>query len=237
MESGHKDLSSAEGVGGRVPASVIPLVLANLVPLAGVLFFGWELLAILLLFWLENVIIGIFNVLKMAAASGGREAGAWGLKLFLIPFFCVHYGMFTMVHGMFVIVLFGGSLGGRVPAPGIAMVQQIILENHLVWGFLGLCASHGFSFFSNYLGAGEYRKATVMMLMGQPYGRILLLHFTILIGGAIAAAFQSPTSALMLLVVLKTALDVRAHLKEHQKFAMDGERIGSGSQGAMPASR
>ena len=41
------------------------LILANLIPLAGVLLFRWDILAILLLYWTESVIIGVINVFKM----------------------------------------------------------------------------------------------------------------------------------------------------------------------------
>jgi len=51
--------------------SVIALVLANLVPLAGVFLFHWEVFPLLFLFWLENVVIGVLNVAKMLFACGG----------------------------------------------------------------------------------------------------------------------------------------------------------------------
>ncbi|MGA9779521.1 MAG: DUF6498-containing protein [Verrucomicrobiia bacterium] len=43
-------------------SAVIALVLANLVPVAGVFLFGWEIFPLMFLFWSENVIIGVFNV-------------------------------------------------------------------------------------------------------------------------------------------------------------------------------
>jgi hypothetical protein len=56
---------------GWMQPSVIALVLANLIPLAGVFVFHWEVFPLLFLFWLENVVIGIVNVLKMLFASSG----------------------------------------------------------------------------------------------------------------------------------------------------------------------
>lgn len=81
----------------------------NLIPLFGVLFFGWSLFSIVLLYWFENGVIGFFNVLKIGWArkpvSGesrftinGRPANSFG-KAFLIPFFIFHYGLFWTVHG------------------------------------------------------------------------------------------------------------------------------------------
>lgn len=67
--------------------SVVALLLANAVPLAGVFVWRWEVFPLLLLFWFENVIIGVFNALKMLVSAPAQPV-AWGLKLFLVPFFC-----------------------------------------------------------------------------------------------------------------------------------------------------
>jgi len=88
----------------RLSPSALVLVAANLVPLAGVLFFGWSVFSTLLLFWVENVIVGAFNVLRMLVAQ--PQIGVmWAAKLFMIPFFTFHYGMFVTVHGLFVLTL------------------------------------------------------------------------------------------------------------------------------------
>jgi len=142
-----------------------------------------------------------------------------GRKLFLIPFFCFHYGMFTFVHGVFVVGMLGGCfrVGGSFPGPETFL--GLIREKHLTWALLGLFASHAISFAHNYLARGEYRRADLKLLMGQPYGRIVVLHLTILLGGFLMMALRSPTVGLALLVVLKIILDLRAHLRERAKFA------------------
>lgn len=53
--------------------SVLALTAANLIPVVGVLWLGWQVFALLLLFWLENVVVGAFTVLRMLAA---RPAGS-----------------------------------------------------------------------------------------------------------------------------------------------------------------
>ncbi|HEV2749154.1 MAG TPA: DUF6498-containing protein [Gemmatimonadales bacterium] len=86
----------------RLTPTAVVLVAANLVPLVGVLFFGWSVYATLLLFWVENVIVGVFNILRMVAATPDNQL-AWAAKVFMIPFFTFHYGMCVMVHGLFVL--------------------------------------------------------------------------------------------------------------------------------------
>jgi len=97
---------------------VIALVTANLAPVYGVLFLGWKVFPLIMLFWLENVIVGGMNILKMIFASSSDKT-QWMGKIFIIPFFCLHYGMFTFVHGIFVVGLFGGAFhtGANLPWP------------------------------------------------------------------------------------------------------------------------
>lgn len=201
--------------------SVIALVLANLVPVFGVFCFHWEVFPLMFLFWSENVIIGAFNVLKMLLASPGSPA-SWIGKFFIIPFFCVHYGMFTFVHGIFVVALFGGGLkpGGF---PGPATFVEIARQNYLSWAILGLAVSRGISFATNYLANGEYKRASLQQLMAQPYGRIIVLHVAILGGGFLMMALHSPVAGLLVLIALKILFDLRGHFAERTKFSGNPE--------------
>lgn len=200
-----------------VRPSVIALILANLVPILGVLLFRWEVFPLMFLFWSENVIVGGFNVLKMLLADPESPV-EWIGKFFTIPFFCVHYGMFTFIHGVLVIGLFGGGLRQGPGFPGLETFWRIIQENHLGWAILGLAISRGISFATNYLGNGEFRRASLQQLMQQPYGRIIVLHLTILFGGFLMMAMHSPVWGLLLLVGLKIVLDLRGHFAERRKF-------------------
>ncbi len=198
--------------------SVIALIAANLVPVAGVLFFGWEVFPLMFLFWSENVIVGVFYVFKMIFAGGGGAAGQ-ASKFFLIPFFCIHYGMFTFVHGIFIVMMFGGGMQNDRGFPGVEKFWRVLQENHLGWAVLGLVISRGISFGTNYIGNGEYKNVLAPMLMAQPYGRIIVLHIAIIGGGFLVMALHSPLLGLLLLVVLKTLLDLAGHLRERAKFS------------------
>ena len=56
--------------------AVVALVVANLIPLVGVLFFDWNVWMILVVYWLENGVVGFFNVLKMLRAEGEPGIGS-----------------------------------------------------------------------------------------------------------------------------------------------------------------
>jgi hypothetical protein len=206
--------------------SLIALLAANLFPIYGVVFLGWEVFPLLLLFWLENLIIGVFNVLKMISVTP-NNAASWLVKLFMIPFFCFHYGMFTLVHGVFVFGLFGGYFQKGASFPDGMVPFQVVRYYQLEWAVLALLLSHGISFGLNYIGKSEYRRTSLAKLMEQPYARVVLLHMTILFGGFLVMAMNSPVAGLLLLTVLKIILDVRSHLREHPRASTSQSKSGS----------
>jgi hypothetical protein len=196
------------------PVSAWVLLAANLIPVAGVLLWDWSVFALLALFWMENVIIGAFFALRMLCADP-RDAALWAGKLFMVPFFCFHYGMFTAIHGVFVFSIFGGksysASGLQVLEPAARAASELGLWLPLA----ALLASHAFSFVWNYLVRGEFRRASLPALMAKPYGRVVVLHLAIILGGIGAMALGSPVWALLVLLALKIGLDLKAHVKEH----------------------
>ena len=211
---------------GSSVGAVVALLVANAIPLIGVLFLGWNVWTILTIYWLENGVVGIFNILKMARAEGpeptgpaatlynGRPVGTTaGAKATLIPFFIVHYGIFWVVHGIFVLTLpqfqaFGGESAGIRSDPFAILLVLI-----------GLFISHAVSFRANYIGRGEYLRTSVSTQMYAPYGRLIVLHLTIIVGGLAIATTGASSAAVLILVLLKTALDLGLHLAEHREDA------------------
>jgi len=199
---------------GFLRPSALVLVLANLGPVHGVLFLGWKVFPVIFLFWLENLVIGALNVFRMLLADPGDKP-AWLLKLFIIPFFCIHFGLFAFAHGIFVMGFFGGMFRVGAPFPDGDVTIGFLREYKLGWAIIGLAASHAISFAVNYIGEGEYLKANPMKLMQQPYGRVIVLHITIIAGGFLVTVLQLPIVGFLLLVSLKIGLDLRSHLQEH----------------------
>ncbi|MCK4284269.1 MAG: hypothetical protein KAX44_08130 [Candidatus Brocadiae bacterium] len=202
--------------------SVAVLVVANLVPLYGVLFQGWQVFPIVLLFWVENIIVGVFFVLRLLTVRPQEPIG-WIAKLFLVPFFVFHYGMFTTVHGVFVFALFGREMAGPGASVGTALALSAVGKYHLAAAVVALALSHGFSYAWNYLGKGEYRRANIGALMARPYGRVVVLHLAIIGGGFLLMALNSPVAGLVLLLVLKVGLDIAAHRREHREAPDDDQ--------------
>lgn len=205
-----------------LPLSLAVLVAANLVPLAGAWLAGWSVYEIILLFWAENLLIGLFQIARMLAVMGLRREPA---MLVLAAFFCVHYGFFTFVHGHFVV----GMLSPDA-AEGMAGAFALLLApSGLLVPLLALAASHGFSFFVHFLFGGEWREPELKSLMLAPYGRVVVLHLVILAGGVLVLALGSPAPALVLLVALKLLVEIPLHLHAHRATARPAANAPSGS--------
>jgi hypothetical protein len=238
--------------------SVIALLIANLIPLVGVAFFGWNLATILIIYWLENGIVGLWNVPRMALAGrqsvlGGRPTpsvaatpprttallGSGCGSTAFIAFFVVHYGLFWFVHGVFVFAItsgfmsgfgpsFGPSFGpGFVTDPAIFSPDVVSVSTGPVWSQVGLAGlalfiSHGLSFFLDYVRGGEYKTTSIAIQMFQPYGRVVVMHVTILLGAFLTFALGSPIGLLIVLVALKTALDLGLHARRHRPPSVSG---------------
>lgn len=200
------------------PSSLM-LLASNLVPLFSILLFDWPIFYVMLLFWFENVVIGVLNVFRMFLAEPANP-GAWMSKLFLIPFFFFHYGLFAVAHGNLVIVMFGDKRPNSVSDSfwPIDNIIHAITSVDIIYPAAALAGSHLFSFLWNYLIRGEFLHASVHNLVQQPYKRVVLLHVALFLGGLFAGAFGSPIWALVFLIVLKIFFDLRAHLKEHTEF-------------------
>ena len=206
--------ASAADAGPRWP-SVAVLVAANLVPLYGVLALGWDTFVLVLLFWIENVVIDVLNAARMLCVDP-RNVTSRDAKVLMVPLFRFHYGMFTAIHGVLVFALFGGKGFGVDALSVLEPVALAVHEPGLEIPLAALAGSHLLSFFWNHLGKGEYRRASLSMLMAQPYARVVVLHLVILGGGFAVMTLRSPVCALVLLVALKVGFDLWAHLREHQ---------------------
>jgi len=186
----------------KYTASFVALVAANLIPIAGVLYAGWDASDIVVLYWCENLVVGGYNVLMLVFAHD-PTAKFWQ-KLIVIAFFSVHFGGFCFGHGLILIRFFHlGNIWGHV-------------IRAMLWPVAGLVLSHGVSFVENYLMRREYATASLQKLFFRPYGRIAITHIAIVTSALAVNALHSPLGLLITLIALKTVLDAYFHWRLHR---------------------
>jgi hypothetical protein len=180
----------------------------NLIPIAGVLFWGWSAFALIFLYWLENLVVGartLVSMLVSGAAKGGTTAVA---ALPLGAFFTVHYGMFCFVHGIFVMVLFGTGMTGSSPFDLFGAAQVLFkTEPGLTIGLLSITLWQAIRFVL-FLLRGDAQTSNPLELMAAPYPRIIVLHITIIFGGFLLTLLNQPLAGVVLLAIIKGAFDV-----------------------------
>jgi Family of unknown function (DUF6498) len=214
--------------GFRRQASLLLLVLVNLLPLVGVLVFDWDVLGLLVLYWSENLVLGFYTLLRILSKS---PLGGLGMGLF----FCIHYGGFCAVHGLFILVMVAGVDVSPMPDDPwplflvfpqllINVVRAVLAITPPEWmiAFGALVVSHGISFVFNFLLGPERDEAALKQLMSAPYKRIVVLHIAIIIGGIGVMALGQPLTMLVVLVLLKLGVDVVLHLREHRSAVGPG---------------
>ena len=211
---------------------ILTVAIYTLLPVAGLLFLGWDWREVIIVYWLENVVLGVAMVIRMLRTLGdpgtdpiivnGRAVDPSPMVIFgMTVFFCVHYGLFTLVHGVFVFVIAAGGFGAAGPAeptlgsnslggPDAASLASIDWPGVLLVAAIGgliqlLMAAFG--------PLGSKRGGALMM---SAYPRIIVLHVTILGGAFLIANLGWPPIAALLLIGMHGLVDLVAIVRAHR---------------------
>jgi chromate transport protein ChrA len=186
--------------------SSLLLIAANLVPLVGAALWGWRLGEVMVLYWAESAVIGLFNLCKIAVIDRWLALGT-GL------FFLGHFSGFMAIHFLFLYTIFIEGPQASTDGGDLAQVGQMF---RALWpALLALVISHGYSFAVNFMGRQEYRGRSTGQQMKEPYGRIMFMHLVLIFGGGLVMLLGDPTPVLLAVIVLKIVFDLRAHLRQH----------------------
>ena len=176
---------------------IAALIAGNLIALAGVLYWGWDLRALLVLYWLESLVIGVLNIPKILTAAGSA-----GHRIRIALFFTFHYGLFWLGHGLFLFVFLMPKIeevGGAQPPFPYSSVKL---------AFYVIAASLVLGFVMDLLRTKDRPKLPPIFVMFAPYGRVFVMHILILGGAYAAAQYASVLPVLLLFVALKTIAEL-----------------------------
>ena len=209
--------------------SSISIIVVNLVPLFGAIFLGWDLTTLLIIYWSENIAIGFWNIFKLLKAPRvndknnkyhisfedmtkeeidrvNNSSNLAGIKLSYTLFFMVHYSLFTFVHGFFIFSTFlQATTNFLLYLPGI------------IFTFILIFLSHGFSYLLNFIGKREYEETSLTELMIKPYKRIFITHFVVILVSIALQELNDTFLPALILIIIKTIGDLIFHIIEHTK--------------------
>ncbi|HVY19405.1 MAG TPA: DUF6498-containing protein [Bauldia sp.] len=197
-----------------MPLSTLIVVAANLVPLAGVVFWGWDVFVLLILYWLETAVIGFWTIMRLllvseaGSATLGRMAGPARVigRGFQAVFITVHAGIFMTVHFLFLWTLFAGAWADVVHGP-IDFVRVLVIGTGLWLPLLFLFLVRGWFVLRDVVLGSVDMEGDVLSGL---YIRIVVMQFAIILGGWLAQLTGGGTGTLILLVIGKTGVELYA---------------------------
>ena len=204
----------------RDPVSWLVLVV-DLFPIIAIFQFGWGAAALVMLYWLENLVIGFMTLLRMVAAGAGTGVAATIAALAFGAFFTFHYGMFCFVHGIFLMAfaeMQGGSGGDFEISPAGLIRYALSTGDGMVWFLGAILAIQLFLFVRDFLLRGEYRETDLISEMGEPYGRIIVLHVALFAGFGLLVFLGEPFVGVLALILLRAAWGAVQSVQRQQEI-------------------
>ncbi|MBY9066575.1 DUF6498-containing protein [Hyphomonas sp. WL0036] len=195
------------------PLSRISLAV-DLLPILAIFAFGWGAAPLVALYWLENLVIGAFTLLRMVS-TGFYNRGMFALFLFTGPFFCVHYGIFCYGHGLFLRTLSAPNDPGT---SFTGLIEWALASGPWMPAFLAAIIAVNAAYFAlDYIGRGEAAKANPFAEMFMPYDRIITLHVAIILGTMLTLGLGQPLLGVLLLLTLRVAYGLLQATRRRKK--------------------
>ena len=227
------------------PLVVIGLVV-DLLPIYAVLAWGWSAVPLVMLYWMENIVTGVVTIPRILAS--GARFGIGGILggAFLSAFFVVHYGLFCLVHGTFLVGF--ASISNRQPLENVpfADLEGIFrygLQSglHIDWIIYAIAAFQVIVFLVEFIWKGEWKRSSPDKEMASPYGRIVVLHFGIFAGAGALFLLGQPMIGVLARVFFRAVWGLMTNSKRFSAEADTaaprpdpGERFARLIQGKNP---
>ena len=214
----------------KLSVSDLMLIAVNLIPLYCVWFEGWNASQVFLVYCLETVIIGVVNVLKMACVTilikksdvwenGGSSSIVSGW--FFIFFFIIHYGFFVFIQTQ---IFF--SVSGLIPSHtlmgGYSKIPALLGNNGKLM-LLIFIAYYSVQTFFEFFMTGKYKTISMGRLMFEPYIRIFVQQFVVIMG-SMFLTFGAGKIFILIFVIVKIFFELFVNYNRLQDIAEKRER-------------
>lgn len=159
-------------------------------------------------YFLETIIIGVFNAIKMACARKPNEQKEGFGKVGSILFFLVHYGGFVAIQSIFAFSFI--AVAGDEPIEPFNLITNytLLLHQENMWILVvSLFITHGYTFLMVFIKEDRFLEISPMEIMFAPYLRIFVQQFVVILSGFFLF-FEQAAFAVVLLLVTRTAVDI-----------------------------
>lgn len=186
----------------------------DLLPVYGVLAWGWTAVPLVLLYWMENIVAGVMTIPRIIISGLTFRIIGVAAGLFLSVFFVFHYGLFCMVHGTFLMGFAAFATGpegmSSIPMMDLGGMFEFSLRSglHVDWMLYAIVAFQMIVFAWEFLIKGEWKTTNPMAEMFAPYSRIVVLHFALFIGAGALFLLGQPMLGVLALIIFRAVWGV-----------------------------
>lgn len=215
----------------KISVSDYLLIFVNLIPLYCVWFEGWNASEVFLVYCLETLIIGVVNVLKMAFVTiFVKKADVWqnGASTvmqsgwFFIFFFIIHYGFFVFVQTQ-IFFSVSGIISDRSLFGSYAKIPVLLGDNGKLM-LLIFIAYYSVQTFFDFFMTGNYKTISMGRLMFEPYMRIFVQQFVVILG-SLFLSFGAGKIFILIFVVAKIFFELFVNYNRLLEIGEKRERL------------
>lgn len=165
-------------------------------------------ITILFVYFLETIVIGLFNALKMfwSIQFGQHKTGGY----WLILFFLFHYGFFVGVQSVFAFSLFemGANSIFKEPFHLIENYTTIITLDEMKYALPAILFTHIGKFFNDFIKNEKHKKFLPTEIMFKPYVRIFIQQFVVILSFFFMISVKAGIVAAILLILFRLVIDL-----------------------------
>ena len=222
--------------------SVLIGLIANLIPLYGVLYWQWDAFQLLMLYWTETVIIAFWTIVgitripvdQLGTITVGGRAKPATHKL-LCGYFTLVAAMFILGHLGFLWILFSGEWLKKV-SPSSSILHALFVADGVWLALIFMFVSAWISYLSSAPPkyprtierarapkkasgqAGEAGSDAVGEVVGGLFVRIAIMQIAIIFGGMLARTYGS-IAPLLIVIGCKTLVDMSTASRGSPSFS------------------
>ena len=172
--------------------------------------------AIVMVYFLETFIIGLLHAYKMYYVSKRGRAQLRISKpsisnFFKIGFFFFHYSFFIAVQSIFVFAIFSmGDTNIKQPFNLIANYEYVLTLKGMGYAASSMFVFMAIQTYFSFIQSKGYNFATLDQMLMQPYLRILIQQFTVILAMFFISIFPNGIMVPVLLIIFRLFIDLVA---------------------------
>lgn len=164
-------------------------------------------MTILFAYFLETLIIGIFNALKLFFTIKYSRSNSYGLILF----FLFHFGFFVAIQSIFGFAIFSFGNDASIIKEPFYLIENytnILMLEDIQYALPAIIFTHLGKFFTDFLQNKKYQKFSPEEIMFKPYVRIFIQQFVVIIAFFFIVFGNVGIIAAILLIFFRLMIDL-----------------------------